>query len=285
MRPIFKDPSHNIEFQSKGFIVLPLITFNEIENTLQKVYELSPSDNFASGQIMPGMPIQNYHCTFFDSNKVYKKQLQCILYNFFQPLIQHYFINYEIVMSNVFIKPSRSGYVSPHQNMTIVDEDNYTSISLWCPCVDTNINNGAMQLITGSHKKTIKYRRSSIFWPLFNFFTSEKGQSYFTTIDVNVGSVVIIDDSIIHGTSFNNSEQPRPVIHSIAAPKEAKLFFYDGDRKSSQIRKYMVDKDFWSIYTPGDDLCNFNVKLEQVLSSYDDVQIQDLISEDGNLLF
>jgi ectoine hydroxylase-related dioxygenase (phytanoyl-CoA dioxygenase family) len=243
MHDIFRDHALNKKFHKCGYVVLDYTSKIESEMVLNKIKKLSPSDLFGGYQQMNLIPLQSYHCTYFDNNLVYKRLVLEILKDFFRPLVETFLEDYKIIMANLFLKPPFAGYVSPHQNMTIVDESKFTSISLWCPCVDTNEENGTMQIVEGSQKKYASIRGSSILWKYLDYFNDEQNQHLFTKLKVRAGQVVILDDSIVHTTSINKTSVERPVLHSIAVPKHADLFHYYFENNC--IKKSAVKEDFW----------------------------------------
>ena len=250
MREIFLNAENESFFKEHGYIKLPFERALEIENYKAKIYALSPSDNFNAFQKTMLHP-QDFHCTFFDSNEDYRKKVFEILTDFFASSCENLLYNYRFIQANVFIKPPYKGYVAPHQNLTVVEETKFTSLSFWCPAQNTNADNGTMVIVPKSHKKFMKYRTTNISWPLLPLF-SNYDSPFLETIEVKKGEVLLIDDSLIHGTTNNTTSMERFVFHAMLAPKEAEILYCTVESENNRVNIFRVPDLFWQYYMPGD---------------------------------
>jgi len=125
----------------------------------------------------------------------------------------------------------------------------YTTLSFWLPLQDTTLHNGTVFLIPGSQHHFLNYRNTHVRWAYQDFFTSEKGLSYFVPVNVRAGELLLIDDRIVHYTPVNQSTEGRWVLHSLWAPQEARMQFYDPS--DSEVRVHHVEDDFWQFHAPG----------------------------------
>ena len=48
--------------------------------------------------------------------------------------------------------PGQDGAMGTHQDWTFVDERRFRSVTVWCPLVDVEQRNGALELLPGSHR-------------------------------------------------------------------------------------------------------------------------------------
>ncbi len=262
IRSVFRDNQQDSRFKELGYLVMEdVVDPRYLDSYHELIRGFSPSDNFQASQKML-IPEQSYHCTFFDSNMDYRRKVYEAIKELFNDFVEQNFADYKIIQANVFIKPPNSGYVYPHQNLTVVDEEKYTSISLWCPFQDTNVENGTMQVYPGSQKKYEKYRNADIYWPLLEILQQE-GESLLHSLDVRKGSIVAIDDSIIHTTPINRSQASRFVFHAMLIPKEASAVFCDLDHATDTVRVYEVDDQFWQYQVPG-----FKPELENLVKTH-----------------
>ena len=249
-RGVFNDLNTDAEFKKEGFVVfdeeIAELTINHFRD---KMNTLSPSDGFKAGQ-KTFIPEQSYHCTFFDSNLEYRKDVWNLMSEFFGGFIDRELSKYKLIQANIFIKPPGTGYVYPHQNLTVVDEAYYSSLSLWCPLQDTGISNGTMQVVPGSQKQFELYRNADIYWPLLEIFEND-GKELLQSLEVKKGSIVVLDDSIIHGTPVNQASESRVVFHAMLIPIEASPIFCDLDNRQESVKVYEVKDDFWQFHIPG----------------------------------
>lgn len=244
---ILKDNALNEELQSQGFVVTNFCSTTLIEESFKKVLSQNKEVNLLcnNNQIID-VP---FHCTFLDHDKFYKKQIWKILTNLIEPFLTETFIDYKIIQANLFNKAPGTGFITPHQNLTTVDEEKYTSISIWVPLQNTNSNNGTLHFLPKSHGRFELYRNSNIHWAPMD--ASNQIDDYkMLPINVNIGQALIFDDSIVHGSPDNNSAENRYVFHYLAIPSKSKPVFCK--KIDGHVHLIEVDDMFWQNHTPGD---------------------------------
>lgn len=248
MREIFNDKYIETQYLENGYVVIPFLSSNEVDKLKSKLQRFKPADNYKGNQ-ETAIGKQSFHITFFDSNFIYKKEMLDFTRSYFKDSISTLLCNYKCVQANVFLKPANAGFVFPHQNLTIVDEQQFNSMSLWLPLQNTNFTNGTVCLIPRSQNIAVKYRNTHIYWPYADYCMTEEGKQHFIPIEVNKGELLIIDDRIIHYTPINTSNKDRWVLHSLWAPQEAQIKYFD--KNKTKVKIYNVDDDFWQFHPPG----------------------------------
>jgi hypothetical protein len=250
MRRIFIDDEQQQLFDRQGYIILPHATAGLMQEMVNEMLALKTEGvTFEAFQENPHHK-HDMHSTFWDLDKNYRTQTFGIITAFFKSALQKYLVDYKFIQANVFIKYANSGYIAPHQNLTILDESRFTSLSFWCPSIDTNKQNGTMYIVPGSHKKFVKYRTTNFGWPLMPVF-EDYTTPLFEPVNVNAGDLLIIDDSLIHGTIINSSSQTRWVFHALVAPIEAELFVCDVNAQENNVYIYNAPEMFFQYYMPG----------------------------------
>lgn len=258
------DNKKNEELENNGFIKL-ILPFEEkqfffdqiIKNELNLRFESIKQNEFS----------QNFHVTFFESDINYKKEVFNVLTPFFESIITRYFNNFAIEQINLFIKPfGVNSKLLPHQNLTVVDENQFSSFSIWAPMTDTNRNNGTMFVLPKSHKFGGKYRYIKPSWPLHQFFLVNEFKGL-TEIEVSKNEILIINDRLVHGTSDNLSNKSRNVLHAVVKPIPAIPVFCE--KIKDEIFVFEVDKNFWQTHWPASNINSKQFKLLQRLKSPD----------------
>lgn len=249
MTPTFIDKSLQETFHRLGYVILPFPKPFNTDEIKAHLIQLQPSDNYQGHQDTK-IGKQSFHVTFFDKNSEYKQHLFSFVNQLFSEFAKNTFTNHKCCQANVFLKQPGVGYVYPHQNLTIVDENEFTSVSCWMPLQDTNFNNGTVCLIPGSQHYFQKYRNTSIYWPYIDFFRNGEGVNYFKPIDVKAGEILILDDRLVHYTPENKSTAARWVLHALFAPRDAQLKFFDV--QVNRVDEYHVADDFWQSVQPLD---------------------------------
>lgn len=253
MNSVFLDPHLEVLFRKNGYVKIPFYDSNKMETLKSELNDLQPDDSFKGNQETK-IGKQSFHITFFDKNIDYKKSVLAKARSFLDQFATTILNEYKCAQANIFLKLPGSGYVYPHQNITIVDETFYTSISIWIPLQDTTLRNGAICLIPGSQNYFEDFRNTHVYWPYVGFFKEGPGKNYFKTIDVKAGEVLVLDDRIVHYTPNNYSEEERWVFHSLWKPSVAELYFFDP--KEDQVNAFLVEEEFWQFNPPGEMIDN-----------------------------
>ncbi len=249
--PTFADAAIEESFEKQGFVVLPFLEKAAIPKILEEFQQLRPSDGFRGMQETALMQ-QSFHVTFFDRNVEYRQQVFERIYSIFNDFALRELVNHRMVQGNIFLKPPKQGFVFPHQNLTITDEKQFRSISLWCPLQDTDLENGTLCVIPGSQEGFMRYRNTQVEWPLWEAFMPQGAATpYLVPLNVKAGQVVVLDDRLIHVTPENQTNSPRWVLHSLWLPASAPLRYFDVQLAHKKVHECAVQEDFWQFYTPG----------------------------------
>lgn len=237
-------------FQQQGHVTIPYFEGHELRALLADIASSNGLQRL-QGYQSTSVPV-SYHCTFLDNDMAYKNSAFSILSSLFNRFLSHHLIGHRVVQTNIISKPPNAGIVCPHQNLTIVDEEIFTSLSLWCPLHDVNEKNGTLHVLSGSHRKAERYRGHEIEWPLWSRFGQHPSKGM-TPLSVNAGDIVVFDDSLIHCSPSNNSDQDRVVFHALVAPNEAPLIYCR--KKDLMVQVYRVSDDFWQQTSPDNEHC------------------------------
>lgn len=254
MRPIFIDKNLQADFDKNGYTIVPFLNQDEVAALKKAYFDLMPMrgghkskeevDFDVSGDI-------TYDFTFTDNNWRYKEVVFNIITQAFQAKHQNILLNYKPIIANFIRKEKDAGEVPLHQNWAFVDEEKYTSVSIWVPLVDSNEHNGTLQMVDGSHKKFGKIRGPMIPWEL-----DEIGdtiiENHLTPMNVTAGQAVILDDSILHYSNVNATNGLRLAIQLIMIPEECPSIHYhlDPRNNNSEVEVLEVEKDFYTKFHP-----------------------------------
>lgn len=239
MRKIFHDPNLQKEFDEKGFVFVPLLTEDEIEQVLKIYFDLK--EEYRESSSKEG---QTYELSFFGKGD-FKRMLYDKISAFFQPKVDKILDNYIPLITNVFVKEPGTGEVPVHQNWTFVDEKKYTSVSVWCPLVDASRDNGALEAVPGSHKTVWDYRSPTIPWTFQDLFDPIK-EKYMEPFKLKAGYAAILDDSILHFSSDNHTDKPRPAVQLIMHPADAPaIHYYMDDNSPEELEVFEVTPEFF----------------------------------------
>ncbi len=238
-KKIFVDNSLESAFNEKGYVTLDLLSPDQLEILFSLLNEIKEVDK------REVVIKSDYELSFFNKDVAYKKMVLDKIYRFFKPHLDKVLDDYEPLIINLFNKKPNSGEVPVHQNWTFVDEEKFTSVSVWIPLCDVTRENGTMEVVPNTHNTLTRYRSPSIPW-VFKGLENKIKKKYMHPINLKLGQVAIIDDALLHYTSENNTAKDRETIQLIMKPKEAiPIHYYCENVKRKSLVVYKVDADFF----------------------------------------
>jgi len=242
VRQILADQALDPDFQSRGYVKLPMLSADEVVRMLHGVRQLRPDDHFAGN-------LATYHCSFLDTNIDYKRQTFELIQSVFAPHIDRLLSGFRLLNANFYVKPPGTGEFTIHQNWPALDLDD-TSVTIWCPLGEVTPSNGAIQVVAGSHK-ILPHVEAPNSPAYFDGFTDLLVRDYLRPIPMQAGEALIFDDSLIHWSARNDSDSPRIAIQAMCVPTDATpvLYFKADDGRFELID---ADSEFYLTYGPAD---------------------------------
>ena len=254
MRKVMNDAQLEAMFQRDGYVEIPFISKEEVEGLKQKFYDTLPK---SGGQItagetgVEGAGFITYDFTFIDRNIDYKKEVFKIITEYFQPHVEKWLADYKPIIANYIRKKTDTGEVPLHQNWAFADEKKVCTVSIWCPLVDSFEENGTLQVVPGSHKRFGEVRGPMIPWELDDI-KSEIISGYLKPLNVKAGNAIVLDDSIVHYSAINKTNDLRLAIQLILIPgEEPSIHYHMNPAESAELVNVLeVDRDFYMQFNP-----------------------------------
>lgn len=254
MRSVFNDNKLNDQFVKNGYVCVPFITPEEVAELKQKFFDTLPK---SGGQItteetgVENSRLVTYDFTFIDKNPEYKKVVFDIITEYFKPHMNRLLANYRPIIANYIRKQTDTGEVPLHENWAFADERKCFTVSIWCPLVDSTIENGTLQVVPGSHKRFGEIRGPMIPWELDNI-KQEIIEKHLVPLETKAGDCVILDDSIVHYSAINKTGDLRLAIQLICIPAEMPSIHYHMNPAKSmeEVEVLEVDVDFYMQFNP-----------------------------------
>jgi len=242
MNRLFKQDQHESDFERDGYVCIPFLGESQLTDLRNLYNRLTPDSRFNTQDNSV-----SYHFSFLDPNRAYKKAVFDGVSAIVAPSLVQHFTPYSPLIINFVRKEPGLGEVPVHQNWNFVDESRYCSVSIWCPLVDVGPENGALEVIPGTHRLFRDLLRSpSIPW-FFKRYKNVLLKEYLQVVPVKAGQALIFDDSLIHYSKPNRGDYDRTVIQVIAIPEGAQAKHYY--RKQSFLRSTFyeldVDREFF----------------------------------------
>lgn len=254
MDQILRNSALDRKLIERGYVQTPLLSPTEVSHLLEGIARLRPADGFdPSGK--DGIRSSTYHCTFIDTNVDYKRAATQLITDTFARHVEELLQNYRILNCSFYVKPPGKGEFEIHQNWPATDRMSETTLTIWCPLVDVDLENGTLQVVEGSHK-IVPDIACATAPPFFSGFTDALLEKYLKPIPLKAGEALIFDDSLIHYSTANNSTTARFAIQILVIPKQSQpcLYYLNPQRPELGFEKIAVDSQFFIEHTLKDVL-------------------------------
>jgi Phytanoyl-CoA dioxygenase (PhyH) len=254
MKGMFHSEALQQQFERDGYVIIDLLNQEQVTQLKQTYFDLEQ----VRGGMRKEYDVQfdeqkeiTYDFTFIDSNIEYKRIVFDKITEVFLPLVNNFLNDYQPIIANFIHKSSEKGEVPLHQNWAFVDEWKYTSVSVWCPLVDSNEANGTLQVVPGSHKRFAPVRGPLIPWELEGL-KEDIINDFMVPMNIKAGQAVILDDSIVHYSAPNRTDGLRLAIQLIMIPPGVPSIHYymDSEGDKPAVKVFEVDKDFYMAFHP-----------------------------------
>ncbi len=244
MRPILYDPELEDELLDTGFVRVPMLEGLELTEAVAAFDELRPDDQFEPDGT--GLNRSTYHCTFLDTNLDYKRATQELIARVFQPKLDALVVDYRILTGNFYVKMPGKGRFQIHQNWPTTEDLSVTTLTVWIPLHDTDESNGTLRVVPGSHKILPDVATPQL-PPFFAGFEDELIADHLVPICLKAGEALVFDDSLVHWSSKNHSDQPRRAVQIETVPAEIQpvLYYLDEAANPPTWDLYEVDGRFF----------------------------------------
>lgn len=219
------------EFTEKGYVIIPF--FNESEVALLQLNYDAVAHNH--GLI--------FESTSFLEDINVKNNCNEVVSTIFKSKIDSIFENYKPLGTSYLTKRSDEFSSMPiHQDWTVVDETQFASLTCWVPLIDTTIQNGAFQVIEGSHLFSDALRGPSL--PVA--FEGQDLSCFLKTIPLKKGEAIIFNHALIHASHSNISNQDRVAVTFGLTHKNAALCMYY--QKENEVQQWQMPDDMFLDY-------------------------------------
>lgn len=232
MLKVFKDDETQACFERDGYVVLPFYTEEEMASLRTLYHELHPKNE------------AGFFPSTFSSDKEYRKVADKEIRRVCERSMNLYLQDFKTVLGAFIVKnPSADSGMCVHQDMSLVDESRFTGINIWVPLIDLTVKNGALFVLPGSHRVFPTYRGSTI--PEFFQEVNNEILDYLKPIEIKAGQAVFFDQSIIHFSPPNFSEDVRIVTNTYFTHKDAEYRTYYFDKsKEGQVEVFQQEHSF-----------------------------------------
>lgn len=248
-RNFFSQQNSAAHFREQGYAIIPLLNAIEVRelksllSTLLFTYDNNADRNRC-----------NYNSSLFETDNDKRIKLFDEVSKAMQPALQKHLNDFEVIMVNYWNKMKGEGAVEIHQNWSHTEEPDAFTITVWIPLQDVNSLNGTIEVVPNSHQKFDSVRGINFGNPFLEI-SDKIVASDLVPLDMKAGEAVCFDDSLLHYTGPNKTDQPREAIQLVVKPKEAPARFYYRhlDKAEKNVEVFDATPPFYSLLqiTPG----------------------------------
>lgn len=246
MRAVFKDEKLQERFEQDGYVKLKLFTSEQLSK-LRSYYDTVRQPHEAA--------IQNpsLYSSVDTGNSELLINLDKLVKGMIMEQVDSVFKNYQTLISNYLVKESGDNTeLMPHQDLSFVNEPEECSFNVWIPLQETNSKSGQLRILKGSHRIREMLRVVPEYPRPFVRF-QDTIRELFTDIETTIGECVVINHSVVHGSTVNLTGQPRvAVILSMCSAPANVYYYYMPNGDSSKIEKYLMrPEDYYYFNSDG----------------------------------
>lgn len=139
--------------------------------------------------------------------------------------------------------------MSLHQDWCIVDERTGTSLAIWVPLIDVDEDNGAIQVLPGSHQ--VRQTIRSVDVPSLYIDFDSAFSPHLVPVTARAGEAIIYYHRLFHGSKQNWSNRTRVAAVAGAIDRDAQMVHYRRpDPRTCDFELLHVDHDFFMTKVP-----------------------------------
>ena len=232
MRPLFRDPATQERFDRDGYVVTPLIGPEGIA-TLSRLY-----DRWIPPEVVSGL-YESSRANGYEVNRLINEAIQQQVEDAARAL----FVPSKLYGGTFMVKSARDSQVLPlHQDWSMVEEEEYRTLFVWCPLSDVSVENGGLFVLPGSHRYFQSLRSGS--YPSDRFVLPAQLHRHVVDVALRAGEAVLYSDALFHGSHANNGSRNRVVVTARVMDSDAELVYFQraNDR---EVDVYHANEEFF----------------------------------------
>jgi ectoine hydroxylase-related dioxygenase (phytanoyl-CoA dioxygenase family) len=232
MKSLFKNQDLWHEAEQNGYVVIPLLDQSQLER-LWRLYEkfidqAQVEDLYESSRHNP-----------LETNREINQAIAAELTAAGEAI----FADCDLYGGTFMVKSHQgSTFLPAHQDWSVVEEDQYNTLFIWCALHDVTSTNGGLFVLDGSHQYFQNIRSGS--YPSNRYVLPSSMQHCPKDISLKAGDAVLYSDKLFHGSHSNQSGEDRVVVTGRVVERGAKLVYFHKQNEDT-VGVYAADEDFY----------------------------------------
>lgn len=240
MTSIFKNKALNEVFDKKGYVIQPFLSDDDIA----ALFEMF---NTADSKVKRG-----FYASTDSGDPDYRRYVNTGIKSVLQGgQIEKHIEGYKPFYTGFITKkPATASEVAMHTDWSIYDESRYTPLTVWCPLVDVNADNGCMHVVEGSHKLTNPVRGPWVKEYYTQYYPGLLKSPLLKPLPMKKGEGLFYHNALLHYSPHNTTGAERPAIIIACYPEGVDCTLYYRNRfiPFSSVKMYSVTSQFFDVY-------------------------------------
>ena len=230
--PTFRDPALEARFRELGWVLVDLISDDDVAELLATCRRHHPS------------PVTTWDSDFFSSSPQVKAEVRQAITTAFRAGIERVLTDHQAIMTNFVVNwPGPDGGLPLHHHSSLVDERHHRSVVIWCAVDDAVEDNGTLHVVERSHRVPLgPWSEGRPDW--FADRREELVDRHLTGVTVRAGQALIFDNALLHCSFPNQTVAPRRTAVAVATPRSAPIRYYQWV-PDGRTRAYALDPEFF----------------------------------------
>lgn len=232
MKPLFKNRDLWLEAERNGYVIVPLLNESQLHR-LWRLYE----------QFIDQTNVQDLYESSRHNSLQTNLEINDAICAELAPSAQEIFSDCDLYGGTFMVKSHHdSTFLPAHQDWSIVEEDEYNTLFIWCALQEVTATNGGLFVLDGSHKYFKNIRSGT--YPSNRYILPSSLQHCVRNISLKPGEAVCYSDRIFHGSHSNQSAEDRVVVTAQIIERGAKLVYFH-KKNEEDVDVYAADKQFY----------------------------------------
>lgn len=232
MAPLLTDRSLQRQIDEQGYAVVRLLTDAQV-GTLHSLYE-----RYVSGDEISDLYESSRHKDY-ETSRTINESIRDEIAVAGEAL----FAAARVYGGSFMVKSHTDSTMLPlHQDWSVVDENKYQTLFVWCALGTTTAEDGGLFVLPGSHRYFRSLRSGS--YPSDRFYLPAHLHGHVRDIELRPGEAVLYFDSLFHGSYANSGLKDRIVATARLMDKDADLLYFQR-ANDTQVDVFAADERFY----------------------------------------
>ena len=232
MRPLLKNRELWQEVERNGYVIVPLLN-QSLLHRLWSLYEES----------IDQANVQDLYESSRHNSLQKNRLINQAIYAELAASGGEIFADCDLYGGTFMIKSHHdSTFLPAHQDWSVVEEDEYNTLFLWCALQEVSAINGGLFVLDGSHRYFKNIRSGS--YPSNRYMLPSSMQHCAKEISLKPGEAILYSDRLFHGSYSNESGKDRVIVTGRLIERGARLVYFH-KKNEEEVDVYAADQDFY----------------------------------------